>query len=179
MIEVTVSSVQLSLIPNHPVVLLKQKGEERYLPIFIGRWEAEAIALKMNDVPIQRPLTHDLLASTIATMGATVSHIYVNELKNTTFYARIFLDTDDKGTLEIDSRPSDAIALAVRVGVPIFVAEEVMDEASVVPSPPVESKVTAVSHAPEADELSAFADFIDSLDVADLEPGQTDESAEE
>ena len=180
MIEVTVNSVQLSLISSHRgvLLLLKQKGEERYLPIFIGQCEADAIAWKMNAVPFPRPMTHDLLESIIATLGATVSHIYVSDLSNSTFYARIILETADKGILELDSRPSDAIALAVRVGVPIFAAEEVMRQASVVPSPPIESRLTSVSHPPEADELGAFADFIDSLDVDDLEPGRIDESDE-
>lgn len=177
MIELTVDSVQVSLVSNQRVVLLKQRDAECYLPIWIGPFEADAIALEMGGARIARPLTHDLLKSVISTLGATVSYIYINDLSNNTFYARIILETDSR-RLEVDSRPSDAIALAVRVKVPIYVAEEVMDQASIVPSPPVESSLTEEQRS-EDEDLAAFEEFVDSLDIEDLGEDNPDALDEE
>jgi bifunctional DNase/RNase len=159
MIEVKVESIQVSLMTEHRVILLKEVDAERILPIWIGPYEAEAIAIRLREVEIPRPLTHDLLTNVIAELGGDVSHIVVNDLRNDTFYARIAVDIDGR-QLEIDSRPSDAIALAVRVSVPIFVEEEVMAEASIVPEADVTDE--------DAEELTAFRDFIDTLDLDDL-----------
>ena len=119
-----------------------------------------------------RPLTHDLLKSIIDEMGATVSHVMVSELKDDTFYARIIMDVNGH-SLEIDARPSDAIALAVRVHAPLFVAEEVMEMASIEPEPSldeVEPEGVAVPVSEEEEEqLSVFRDFINDLDLDDLE----------
>ena len=118
-----------------------------------------------------RPLTHDLLKSVIDEMGATISHIMVSELKNDTFYARIVMDVDGK-SMEIDARPSDAIALAVRVNAPLFVAEEVMDTASIVPEQSLDDMedegVPAPVSAEEEEQLAVFRDFIDELNLDDL-----------
>src|SRR4030043_914651 len=112
------------------VVILKEKAPDRYLPIWIGPAEADAIAVRLQDVSVARPLTHDLLRSVIDALGAQVNCIVVSDLSNDTFYARIVLDVDGK-SLEIDSRPSDAIALAVRVQVPIFAEESVLERAGI------------------------------------------------
>ena len=171
MVEVSIDSIRVSLMSQHRVVVLKETDSNRYLPIWIGPFEAEAITLQLQGVQVARPLTHDLLKGVIDQMGATVSHIMVTELKNDTFYAHIVMDIDGK-SVEIDSRPSDAIALAVRVKAPVFVAEEVMDNASIVPETSIEDPTlkddTAPVTAEEEASLSAFRDFIDELDLDDL-----------
>ncbi|MBW1856257.1 MAG: bifunctional nuclease family protein, partial [Deltaproteobacteria bacterium] len=113
MIEMTIDSIRVSLMNYQRVVILREKMAERYLPIWIGPAEADAIAVKLQGVAIPRPLTHDLLHSVIDTLGATINSIVVSDLKNDTFYAKIVLNVGG-GQLEIDSRPSDALALAVR-----------------------------------------------------------------
>jgi bifunctional DNase/RNase len=160
MVEVKVQSIQVSLMTDHRVILLKEIDSERVLPIWIGMHEAEAIAIRMRGVNVARPMTHDLLGDVIDGLGGRVSHITVNELRDDTFYARITVQVDGQ-EVEIDSRPSDAIALAVRVEVPIFVEDSVMSQAGVVP----DADTTM-----EADEedLRAFRAFIDSLDLDDL-----------
>jgi bifunctional DNase/RNase len=163
MIRVTVDSVKVSMLSQHRVVVLKAEEEERYLPIWIGPFEADAITIGLQKVQMTRPLTHDLLKSVMDHMDASVSHIRVNDLKNDTFYAEIVVEQNGR-TLEIDSRPSDAIALAVRLDVPIFVAPEVMDRAGIVPS----SEEDEVSTEDE-EKLAAFRDFVDTLDLDDLE----------
>lgn len=109
-------------------LILKEVNGPRRLPIIIGAFEAQSIALEMEGIKPPRPLTHDLLKNVIDSLGTTVSEVFINELRDGTFYARITLDSQ-----EIDSRPSDAIALAVRCSVPIYVADKVMEEAAFIP----------------------------------------------
>jgi bifunctional DNase/RNase len=160
MIEVKVDSIRASLMSEHRVVILKDLNAERYLPIWIGPYEAEAIALRLQNRKVARPLTHDLLNNVIAELGGEVSCITVTALRNDTFYSLITVSLNG-GRLEIDSRPSDAIALAVRANVPIFVDEDVMAEAGIVPERDVAEET-------EDEALSAFRDFIDALDLDDL-----------
>ncbi|RME73537.1 MAG: bifunctional nuclease family protein [Chloroflexi bacterium] len=171
MIEVTIDSIRVSLMSQHRVVVLKEVDANRYLPIWIGPFEADAITIQLQGVQVARPLTHDLLKSVIDHMGGKVSHVLVSELKNDTFYARIVMDVNGK-SLEIDARPSDAIALAVRVNAPLFVAEEVMDAASIVPEQSLEEEPAADEVEPvseeEEEKLAVFRDFIDELDLDDL-----------
>ena len=115
MVEMTIDSIRVSLTNYQRVVILKEKGAGRYLPIWIGPAEADAIAVRLQEVTVPRPLTHDLLRSVIDALGATIDSIIVSDLKNDTFYARLVLKVDG-GQMEIDSRPSDAIALALRFG---------------------------------------------------------------
>ena len=117
MIEVKIDSIRVSLMSQHRVVVLKDVDTDRYLPIWIGPFEADAITIQLQGVQVARPLTHDLLKSVIDEMGATISHVMVNELKNDTFFARIVMDVNGQ-SMEIDARPSDAIALAVRANAP-------------------------------------------------------------
>src|SRR5437870_8926130 len=112
------------------VVILKEKESDRYLPIWIGPAEADAIAVRLQEVAVARPLTHDLLRSIFDSLGASVDYVIVNDLSNDTFFARIMLQIDGR-VMEIDSRPSDAIALAVRVQVPIYADESVLEKAGV------------------------------------------------
>jgi len=162
-IKVTVDSVKVSMLSQHRVVVLKEEEQDRYLPIWIGPFEADAITIGLQKVQMTRPLTHDLLSAIIDQMDASVSHIQVNDLRNDTFYAQIVVQQNGR-TVEIDSRPSDAIALAVRVDVPIYVAEEVMDKAGIVPSGEEDQLVGE-----DEEHLSAFRDFVDTLDLDDLE----------
>lgn len=168
MIEVVIDSVRVSLMSNHRLVVLKEKAAERYLPIWIGPAEADAIAIGMQGVDVSRPLTHDLLRSTIEHLGARISHIIVNDLRSDTFYALIMLDVNGR-RLEIDSRPSDAIALAVRARVPIYVAEHVMEQAAITPEPEiVEEGLTPMEEGEDEgdlEDLEAYRDFIEDLDL--------------
>jgi len=159
MIEVSVDSVRMNLISPHRTVILKDLREDRYLPIWIGSAEADAITIHLQGIKPPRPLTHDLLRNVFDKLGAEVSHVVVTELRDDVFYARIMVEVNGR-QMEIDSRPSDAIALAVRLEVPIYVNEEVMDEASIVPEQ---------EDLLETEErLSLFRDFVDTLDLGDL-----------
>lgn len=166
MVEVTVDSIRVSLMTQHRVVVLKETDSDRYLPIWIGPFEADAITIQLQGVQVPRPLTHDLLKSFIRELGIKVSHVLVSELRNDTFYARIVIDVDGD-SMEIDSRPSDAIALAVRVGAPIFVSEQVMGLASITPEEEITAETQATT-SQEAENLAVFRDFVESLDLDDL-----------
>ncbi len=128
MLEMKVKGLALDPSTNTPIVILEDLEEERALPIWVGIFEANAIALEMESVPTPRPMTHDLIKNILEGIQAEVSRIVINDLQDNTFYAAIFLSLN--GTeVTIDSRPSDAIALALRVDAPIFVAKKVLDEA--------------------------------------------------
>lgn len=162
MIPVTIDSIRVSLISQHRIVVLKEREGDRHLAIWIGPYEADAITIALQGIRVVRPLTHDLLRNMIETLGATVSYIVVNDLRDDTFYAHIVLTVDGR-EIEVDSRPSDAIALAVRVNAPIYVAEHVMDQAGIVPETGEEEL------SPEEEEkLSVFKDFVESLDLDDF-----------
>ncbi len=170
MLEMTIESIRVSLMNYQRVVILKQKDGDRYLPIWIGPAEADAIALRLQDVNVPRPLTHDLLRSVIDQLGAQIASIVVNDLSNDTYYARIMLTVGDR-SLEIDARPSDAIALAVRAHVPIYADESVLDKAGVQINDDAagngEGRVPVQEE--ELERMSAFRDFIESLDLDDFD----------
>jgi bifunctional DNase/RNase len=180
MIEMTIDSIRVSLMNYQRVVILKEKGAERYLPIWIGAAEADAIAVKLQDVSVPRPLTHDLLQSMIDVLGASVKSIIVSDLKNDTFYARILLNVDG-GEVEVDSRPSDALALAVRAGVAIYAEEGVLDKAGIFLDKETGKPIAGESELETAEgkgkelseeekkKLSAFYDFINTLDLDDFD----------
>ncbi len=171
MIEVKIDSIRVSLMSQHRIVVLKEVNSERYLPIWIGPFEADAITIQLQGVEVARPLTHDLLKSFIDEMGAKISHVMVSELKNETFYARIVMDVNGS-SMEIDARPSDAIALSVRVNAPLFVSDEVMEAASIQPETSLD-EIDIESDEPmsaeEEEKLSIFREFINDLDLDDLE----------
>jgi bifunctional DNase/RNase len=171
--KLTIQNIGLDPKTYQPVVLLKEDARERYLPIWIGSAEANAITLKLQGENLPRPLSHDLLLSVIGALGANVESVIINELKGDTFYSRILLNTAE-GQIAMDSRPSDAIALAIRARVPIFVEDTVLDEAGVFVDmetgkvmPQQSSEGKSVSEE-ELRGLSAFTDLIDALDVDDL-----------
>jgi len=173
-VEMTIQSIRVSLTNYQRVVILKEKESDRYLPIWIGPAEADAIAVRLQDVSVARPLTHDLLRQVILELGAVVQYVFVNDLSNDTFFARIMLRVGDRD-LEVDSRPSDAIALAVRSDVPIFADESVLEKAGVrldeegqaiegIGEAETQKEVTEE----ELEKLSPFRDVIEGLDLEDF-----------
>lgn len=156
--QMIVESVRVHTTSSQHVVILREAERERYLPIWIGSWEAQSIAMKLQGVEAERPLTHDLLASILGDLGVSVRRVIVSDLADETYRARIILraDGDDH---EIDARPSDAIALAVRVAAPIFATEAVLDRASVIPE------------MDEEERLSVFREFVNSLGADPETPG--------
>jgi bifunctional DNase/RNase len=128
LIKMTVRGIALDPITNMPIIILKDPDERRALPIWVGIFEANAIALELEKVSTPRPMTHDLLKNILEGLGITVKQVIVNDLKENTFYAMIELNHNG-GVITIDSRPSDAIALALRVNAPIFVTEKVVTAA--------------------------------------------------
>jgi bifunctional DNase/RNase len=169
-IEVTIHSVRVSLITQNRVVVLMEVGGDRYLPIWIGPDVADAIVLEMQEVEMARPLTHDLLCAVIGALGAKVNWILVNDIHDNIFYARIIFDVAGRYA-EVDSRPSDALALAVRSKCPIYVEEAVMEQAGL-----VLEKEAVVGEGEEKD-LGVFRDFLSQLGRA--EPEGPEEEGEE
>src|SRR5438552_6021725 len=172
----TIESIRVSLMNYQRVVILKEKESDRYLPIWIGPAEADAIAVRLQEVAVARPLTHDLLRSIIDSLGASVDYVIVNDLSNDTFFARIMLQIDGR-VMEIDSRPSDAIALAVRVQVPIYADESVLEKAGVkldqegqtLEAITGETREATTEVSPEElEKLSPFRDVIEGLDLEDF-----------
>jgi bifunctional DNase/RNase len=159
--EMIVESVRVHMMSSQHVVILRDAAHDRYLPIWIGPWEANAIAMRLQGLTPERPMTHDLFSQTLAECGVTVKRIVVSDLADDTFRARLLLQIDGR-EVDMDARPSDAIALAVRAGVPIFATDAVLDRAGVVPE------------GAEEEKLSVFRDFVNSLNV-DLpdEPGES------
>jgi bifunctional DNase/RNase len=163
MIEVIIDSIRISLVSQHRIVMLKEMDNERQLPIWIGPCEADAITIELQDVKVARPVTHDLLKNVISEMGGKVSHVLIKALNDGVFYASLFVDINED-LHEIDCRSSDAIALAVRVKSPIFVNNEVMDEAGILPEQDIQEEEPSAEE-PDPESLDAFSDFVDSLDL--------------
>ena len=167
MVEMVVESVRVNLINPSRVVVLREKERERYLAILIGGPEADAIVIKLQDRDAPRPLTHDLIKNIIENMGAQVVRITVSELVDQVYYAKIVIQRNG-AELDIDSRPSDAIAVALRTGVPILVAEEVLDAAGIEPDEDGEAEASEEIELVTEEKLKPFRAFIDQLDLDDL-----------
>jgi hypothetical protein len=174
MIEVTIESIRVSLMTQNRIVILREEGSDRFIPIWIGPFEADAITLQLQGLEVPRPLTHDLLKNVIEKLGAEVLHVVISGLEKNTYFARIVLEVEGD-TIEIDSRPSDAIALAVRASAPLYVAEEVMQHAGMEP----EEEMSLASGGPRSEydeeggdasteDLGAFKDFVEGLDLDKL-----------
>jgi uncharacterized protein len=159
MIEMTLVGVRVELPGNQPIVLLKEREGERYLPIWIGTSEATAIAFALQGVVTARPMTHDLMKNILDELAVNVSRILITELREGTFYATIELARNGSTPLEISSRPSDAIALGVRLGVPIFAHEDVLGEASIVIREDEEQE----------EEVEKFREFLENVKPEDFE----------
>ena len=169
MVEMTVESVRINLATQQRVVILKATKQERYLFIWIAHAEAYAIAVELQGTNPPRPLTHDLLKNVISELGAKIVSIMISDLIEDIFYARIVLDVAGRH-VEIDSRPSDAIALSVRTKTPIYVDESVLERAGMTLETSEESLLPRAEQKqePEQEEnLDAYRDFINSLDVLD------------
>ncbi|HEY3083514.1 MAG TPA: bifunctional nuclease family protein [Chloroflexota bacterium] len=176
LVEMVVESVRVNLQTYQRVVVLKEKSSDRYLPIWIGNNEADAIVIQLQNVPVPRPQTHDLLKAVISQLGARVTHVVVSDLSEDVFYARISVELDGR-QVEIDSRPSDAIALAVRLQAPIYAEDTVLDKAGVALDAEGEDaeqrpREAAPSGSAEPERLpEAFREFISTLDLDDLGRG--------
>jgi bifunctional DNase/RNase len=170
MIEMTVESVRINLATQQRVVILKSTKQERYLFIWIAHPEAYAIAVELQGTTSPRPLTHDLLKNVITELGAKIVSIVISDLIDEIYYARIVLDVAGRH-VEVDSRPSDAIALAVRAKTPIYVEESVLDRAGVALEQGEEQQTqkskSESKQDTESDNLDAYRDFINSLDALD------------
>lgn len=179
MIEVVIDSIRVSLMSQQRIVILREVQAERYLPIWIGVYEAEAITLSLQEVEVARPLTWDLLKNVFGILNAHVVRVEVVALKDDTFYGNIVAEVTNQ-TLNIDSRPSDALALAVRAHVPILVDRSIMDMAGITPEEDLQEKgeektekPKKTAQEPEQEEgeenLSIFEDFFDKMDLDDLD----------
>jgi len=179
MIEVTIDSVRVNLMSPQRLVILREVGTDRYLPIWVGQYEAEAITVALQEVEMIRPLTHDLLKNVFTTLNAKIKRIEIVSLKEDIFYGTIVAEFGGY-EMNVDSRPSDAIALAVRAHVPIFVDESVMQNAGITPEADVESSAGSASRlkppreSPPVGEvnkerLSVFEDFVGKLDLDKLD----------
>src|SRR5215471_3121552 len=178
LIEVAVDSIRIHMPTAQHLVILKEKEADRYLPIWIGSFEAQAIATKISGNSVGRPLTHDLMANAFGDLGVSIKRIVVTRLADQVFYARLYVKQDGRD-LDFDARPSDAIALAVRAECPIFVASEVMETAGIIPEADEldGDKEKSESTVVDEERLAVFRDFVNSLDLPELpdEPGAKDE----
>lgn len=154
-LEMKIKGLMIDPITNMPIIILRDPESSAVLPIWVGIFEANAIALQIEKIDTPRPMTHDLLKSMIAGLHATVEKVVITDLKDNTFYALIFVNRDGK-SMPIDSRPSDAIALALRTGSPIFVNQEVIDKA----------KNTDLTK--DAGESERIRKWLDSLDPDEM-----------
>jgi uncharacterized protein len=200
MVEVVIDSVRVSLTNQQRIVVLRELNAERYLPIWIGPYEAESITIALQEIEVARPQTHDLLKNVLASLNARLLRIEVVSLRDEVFYGNLVVEVNGQ-TMNIDSRPSDALALAVRTHVPILVSPEVMDSAGVTPeedartqqqkperpstqlapsTPATEEPKPAP--APEAgteERLSVFEDFLQNLDLDNLDDSSHEDDTDE
>jgi bifunctional DNase/RNase len=158
--RMSIYGINLDLFSSSPIVILKVEDENRYLPIWIGQPEARSILMKLQNQEFSRPLTHDLAVNLVTELGGSMEKVTVTELRDSTFFATISVNIDGR-TVEIDSRPSDAIALAVRSGAEIFAADEVIEEAAVVFE-------EAMEEAPEEEVVDKFKDWMNRVSPEDF-----------
>jgi bifunctional DNase/RNase len=172
MVEVVIDSIRVSLMSQQRIVILREQDEERYLPIWIGVYEAESITIALQEVEVARPLTHDLIKNMFNQLNARVIRVEVISLRDDTFYGNIVAESNGH-TINIDSRPSDALAVAVRTHVPIFVAQSVMNAASIVPEDDIQDQEPGADTLPDEpvseERLSVFEDFLENLDTTDID----------
>lgn len=170
MVEVVIDSIRVSLMNQQRIVLLRDLDMERYLAIWVGVYEAEHLTIALQEMELARPLTYDLFKNMISSLDAQILRVEVVALRDETFYGNIVMEIDSR-IINIDSRPSDALNLAIRLHVPIFVARDVMETAGIVPD---EDEVdvdeeTSETQAGGEDRLSVFEDFLDQLNIDDLD----------
>jgi bifunctional DNase/RNase len=158
--RMSIYGINLDLFSSSPIVILKVEDENRYLPIWIGQPEARSILMKLQNQEFSRPLTHDLAVNLVSELGGSMERVTVTELRNSTFFAVISVEMEGR-TIEIDSRPSDAIALAVRAGAEIFAADDVIEEAAVVFE-------EAMEETPEEEVVDKFKDWMNQVSPEDF-----------
>jgi uncharacterized protein len=186
LVEMVIESVRVHMLSNRHVVILKDTEDDRYLPIWIGAWEASAIAMRLQGLTAERPLTHDLFAAALDQLGVRVERVVISALADETYHARIHLERDGV-QVEVDARPSDALALAVRTEVHIYADEEVLaqaalaadpdevvgaggDDADDEPAPGATERagrrppLESIGDAPADPRLAMFRDFVNSLE---------------
>jgi bifunctional DNase/RNase len=184
MVEVVIDSIRVSLMSQQRIVILREQNTERYLPIWIGVYEAESITIALQEVEVARPLTHDLLNNVFNQLDARIIRAEVVSLRDDTFFGNIVAEANGQ-ILNIDARPSDALAVAVRAHVPILVSNSVMDAAGITPEEDIQEQQSSQDQPasepeiPEADErLSVFQDFIEGLDLGDTDDEESKEKDE-
>jgi len=198
MVEVVIDSVRVSLTNTQRVVVLRESKGERYLPVWIGPYEAEAITVALQEIEVARPQTHDLIKNVLRAVEARLVRVEITALREDVFYGNLIVEVDNH-QVEVDSRPSDALAMAVRYHVPILVAQEVLEEAGITPEKDIQSQepesedeatkpaagtpggATPGGETQSTDErLSVFKDFIDNLPLDDLDtPASHDDEPDE
>ncbi|HSQ26973.1 MAG TPA: bifunctional nuclease family protein [Anaerolineales bacterium] len=183
MIEVVIDSIRVSLMSQQRIVILREQNADRYLPIWIGVYEAESITIALQEVEVARPLTHDLIRNIFNQLNTRILRVEVVALRDDTFFGNIVVEFNDR-TLEIDSRPSDALAIAVRAHVPILVERSVMESAGITPEEDLQDQQTEYDaqndeqESGEGDErLSVFQDFLEGLDLDETD-SEDDESSD-
>ncbi len=166
MIHVRIASLSVDSTSNQPVIILRPVDDEasggRLVPIWIGQTEATAILLALQGIVPPRPMTHDLLRNVIAGIGGTLTRIEITRIEEGTFYASIVIARADGSVVEIDARPSDSVALAVRTETPIYIAEEVLEQAAVI-------EVTEEPGESAEAEIERFREFLDDVDPSDFQ----------
>lgn len=162
--KLSIYGINLDLFSSSPIVILQVEEENRYLPIWIGQPEARSILMKLQDQEFSRPLTHDLAVNLVQELGGSLESITVTGLKDATFYATLNLVIGNR-SVEVDSRPSDAIALAVRCGAEVFAANEVLEEAAVVFE-------EAMEDTPEEEVVDKFKDWVNRISPEDFQEGR-------
>lgn len=188
MIEVIIESIRVSLTNQQRIVILRELDKERYLPIWIGPFEAESITIGLQHIEISRPQTHDLILNLINDFGFRFGHVEIKNMREDVFYADLILINEEtEEEKKIDCRPSDALALVARKNIPIYVSDDVFDRAGIVPEKSLSEENESGSEMTEADEtieveeeerLSIFEDFLDNLNI-DTDETEEDESSSE
>jgi len=177
MVEVVVDSIRVSLTNQQRIVLLREQDRERYLPIWIGPFEAEAITISLQEIEVARPQTHDLLLKSIESLGARLIRVEVLALKGDVFYGNLVLEFDGQ-IFNVDARPSDSIALAVRGHVPILVNIDVLREAGITPDVDIQAELLSenlehveqdTGHEEAEERLSLFEDFLKNINLDELD----------
>lgn len=189
MVEVIIDSVRVSLTNQQRIVVLRDINAERYLPIWIGPYEAESITIALQEIEVSRPQTHDLIKNIFNQLNARLIRVEVLSLKDDVFFGNLIVEINDE-VFEIDSRPSDALALAARTHAKILVSEDVMKSAGIVPELDIQEGDSQQEPAPSTDKkqpdeeiseerLSVFEDFLGSLDIGDLDKDDSDSSEDD
>lgn len=183
MIEVVIDSIRVGLMSQNRVIILRELDSDRYLAIWIDSYMAEQITFALQEIEVARPMSHDLMKQILHALNARLIRIEVTDLKNEVFYGNLVLELDNGHQIDIDSRPSDALALAVRHNVPILIAKHVMDEAGIIPDRDISEEsdtpdsVESSGDTPSAsgeDRLSIFEDFLDNIELGDDDESEDD-----